>query len=221
MLLQLAVAATVFLSLRFKDTPFQEEVAPIPQDVREVQEVDQVYCSTNVTGEVQEGACVPCPDNAECTEGSMTCNPGYRRRNRAKTQGPHIAPERECVEDLESKARAAEALEILTELLKERQGRYECGLPLDPLFSPSDQLGEKPWSKAIKKMCSGPGVTRWQMHFHPDIAPAIADEGVYFWLFYHFLTAEAAAEIDIQVRNSCCVEPQNVAVACCAAAPYE
>ncbi|CDJ69330.1 hypothetical protein, conserved [Eimeria necatrix] len=87
------------------------------------------------------------------------------------------------------------------EVLKERQGRYECGLPLDPLFSPSEQLGGKPWSNAIKQMCSGPGLTRWQMHFHPEIAPAIAHEGVYFWLFYHFLGPEAADELNIQVER--------------------
>lgn len=200
LLLHIAVLATIVLSrvpctdLAFEDAPF------IVQERMEENIDDTIYCDSGYEREdATDGQeCVTCPQNADCAGGTMACRPGYMPPERQK--GPQAAPNA-CVEDSEKKARAADVLKLLVEILKERQGRYDCGYPVDPLFSPSEQLGGKPWSNTITKMCGGPGLTRWQMVFHRDIAQAIADEGVYYWLFYNFLTPEAAAQIDIQVSG--------------------
>ncbi|CDJ52656.1 hypothetical protein, conserved [Eimeria brunetti] len=198
--LHLAVVALVVVS-RFPCAELALEEAPsLQQEHAEENKDDTVYCET---GRTQEGGnneqdCVTCPQNAECTGGMMACLSGYtpNKDENGYKESPTV-----CVEDTEKKAKAAEVLKLLVEILRERQGRYDCGYPLDPLFSPSEQLGGKPWSNTITKMCSGPGLSRWQMNFHREIGPAIADEGVYFWLFYHFLTPEAAAKIGIQVER--------------------
>ncbi|OEH77732.1 hypothetical protein cyc_04510 [Cyclospora cayetanensis] len=200
LLLQTAVIAAVFLSYRIDELRPHEGMAYSFHAALEDQTDDLFYCSaTNAKKENsrQEEECIPCPANADCVDGKMACNTGYRLHTDA-SQEPQILAAATCVEDLASKAKAAEVLHLITELLRERQGRHECGLPLDPLCSPSDHGGRKPWSDSIKAMCFSPGLTRWQMHFHPDIASSIANEAVYHWLFNHLLTPESAAEFDIE-----------------------
>lgn len=202
-LIQIAVAVVVFLS-RYPDgcQTHDKAVAPALKG-RQEQPEGEAYCSTNNVEEAQnlEKHCIPCPENAECMANQMVCKPGYRVRDFSSAPHSKNTHAVSCVEDLEAKARAASTLKAIVDLLRERRGRYECGLPLDPLFSPSYQFDNKPWSTAIKDMCSGPGVTRWQMHFHRNIAPAIADKGVYFWLFNHFLSPDTAAALGIQVER--------------------
>ncbi|XP_026194360.1 uncharacterized protein LOC34621036 [Cyclospora cayetanensis] len=203
LLLQTAVIAAVFLSYRIDELRPHEGMAYSFHAALEDQTDDLFYCSaTNAKKENsrQEEECIPCPANADCVDGKMACNTGYRLHTDA-SQEPQILAAATCVEDLASKAKAAEVLHLITELLRERQGRHECGLPLDPLCSPSDHGGRKPWSDSIKAMCFSPGLTRWQMHFHPDIASSIANEAVYHWLFNHLLTPESAAEFDIEVEK--------------------
>ncbi|CDJ36545.1 uncharacterized protein EMH_0061910 [Eimeria mitis] len=181
----------------------QVDLTETPSDKQQFVEEkndETLYCDSAQTREEANGdeECVACPQNAECAGGIMTCLSGYTPRD--SKNGQQASP-KVCVEDITKKAKASEVLKSLIEILRERQGRYDCGYPVEPLFSPSKHLEGKPWSKAITKMCNGPGLTRWQMNFHQEIGPAIADDGIYFWLFYHFLTPEAAAEIDIQVER--------------------
>ncbi|CDI74842.1 hypothetical protein, conserved [Eimeria praecox] len=201
LLLRVAVVATFVLPRLPRAEVAPGDSLPVKKELKAEAEDDTVYCNS---GHIRDDAndnqeCVPCPPNAECAGGKMACLPGYTSRQRKRGHQP---PPNACVDDGEKKARAAEVLKSLVEILRERQGRYDCGYPVDPLFSPSEQLGGKPWSNVITKMCSGPGLTRWQMYFHRDIGPALEDEGVYFWLFYHFLVPEAAAQVDIQVSKA-------------------
>lgn len=208
--LQIAVLSTVFILRKPEGKPAQQDTIPAQEEITAREDAETVFCdSDNATeGSTTPQNCTVCPENAECKDGKLSCLPGYTNSQENKSSKTKETSLQTCTEDLASKAKAEEVLKILMEVLKERQGRYECGLPLDPLFSPSEQLGGKPWSNAIKQMCSGPGLTRWQMHFHPEIAPAIAHEGVYFWLFYHFLGPEAADELNIQVGKKLIEEGQ-------------
>lgn len=208
--LQIAILATIFILRKPEGKSAQQDTIPAHEEIATREDGETVFCDSDdaTEGSTTPQNCTFCPENAECKNGKLNCLPGYtnsQENKSSKTKGTSLQT---CTEDLASKAKAEEVLKTLMEVLKERQGRYECGLPLDPLFSPSEQLGGKPWSNAIKQMCSGSGLTRWQMHFHPEIAPAIAHEGVYFWLFYHFLAPEAADELNIQVRKNLIEEGQ-------------
>ncbi|KAL8269959.1 hypothetical protein Esti_006117 [Eimeria stiedai] len=202
-LLLLGVLAATFVCPKLDASQRVEEVSPIFLHDMEQQQGEKSYCSSmrHVDQQVAE-ECAPCPANAECSEGILTCNPGYKlQSNKLSSSSSPATTSQKCVEDLSAKAKAIEVLALLTALLKERKGRYDCGLPIDPLFTSPDKQGENTCSSAIKKMCSGPGLTRWQMHFHPILASAIADEGVYFWLFSHFLAPHSAADLNIHVER--------------------
>ncbi|KAL8424251.1 hypothetical protein Efla_002869 [Eimeria flavescens] len=201
--LQVAVVAALLVPLNAPELE-QKVVSNFHPAMLEQRE-GEVYCSSKAPKAILafNEDCIPCPNNAECTGSTLTCNPGYKVQLELAETGQHRHPpaRKTCAEDLDAKATAAEVLQMLIGVLKERRGKYDCGVPLEPFFAPSDKQGEKPWSATIKEMCSGPGLTRWQLHFHPLIAPAIADEGVYFWLFFHYLASESAAELFINVER--------------------
>lgn len=204
-LLQIAVIAVVFLSQWSDDLQTHDKVVLPALETRKEQTEDKAYCEPNKLEEAQNHSnkhCISCPKNADCMGKKMVCKPGFKYNNSKSPLHLEKTYAESCEEDMEAKTKAANILEVIIKLLKERRGRYECGLSLEPLFSPSYQSDSKPWSTIIKDMCNGPGITRWQMHFHKTIAPVIADAGVYFWLFDYFLTPDAAAALEIQVRTA-------------------